>query len=182
MRDSGLLWPDSCAKKRRANIALAQPRAARASLPFECNAGRPLAARSAFRRQRMVPFRAPRFAGAGSAAALEHAAAPPTPCVCASVGRFSFGDSGAVFPTVFTPCSGVTVTAGPRTPFVGSALTTPPPVFGAGFGADCDPYVPPPPPQATSATALTSVASATKSLLIPLILPSRGPSRIGRPA
>src|SRR4051795_5991366 len=76
MRDSTVLEPDSCAKKRRATIAFAHPLAARASLPFECSADRPFAARSPFRRQRMAAVSAPPFEADGSAAVLAQAAVP----------------------------------------------------------------------------------------------------------
>src|SRR4051794_18458286 len=104
MRVSGVLRPDSCAKNRLATIWPAQTFAALPSLPFECTAGRPLAARSAFSRQRIAADIAFRFDGAGSAEVLEQATPPATPCDSASVGRFSFGEIGTVFPVVLDPC------------------------------------------------------------------------------
>src|SRR5947209_15989369 len=116
MRDSGLLVPASCAKKRPATIRFAQPCAAFARPPCECKDGKPWAARSAFRRQRIVALSVCRLDGDGSADVLVHATPPETPC-SASVGRFSLGDSGPVLPTVFVPCWSI-VTAGPTSPVV----------------------------------------------------------------
>src|SRR3954454_25404029 len=101
IRDSGVLEPDSWAKKRAATILLAQARAAFASGECECSAAMPFAARSAFKRQRIAADIAPRFEGAGFADVLEQAPPPATPCVSASVGRFSFGEIGPPLPIVF---------------------------------------------------------------------------------
>src|SRR3954453_18694158 len=164
MRDSTVLEPDSCAKKRRATIACAPPLAARASLPFECSADRPFAARSPFRRQRMAAVSAPPFEADGSAAVLAQAAVPATPFCCASVGRFSFGDSGAVLPRVLVPCWS-TVVAGPTKPFVGSAVTAPPVEFCLGDGVVLLACLPPPPPQAARPmTAAIKAAAVTRCI------------------
>src|SRR4051812_10685833 len=153
MRDSGLLWPASCAKKRPETMRFAHALAALSRLPFAWNAASPFAERSAFNRQRIAPESALRFAGSGLAEVLEQATPPATPCVWASVGRFSFGEIGPVLPTVFAPCSS-TVVAGPSRPLVGTAWTTPPPPgVGLAPGAGAFGLLPPPPPQAASASA-----------------------------
>src|SRR4051812_37728833 len=102
MRDRTVLRPASCAKKRPATIRLAHPRAAFFSRLFAWTAGRPFAARSLFRRQRIADDIAPRFDRLGFADVLAHAPAPATPLRCASVGRFSFGEIGVVRPSVVT--------------------------------------------------------------------------------
>src|SRR3954463_16726393 len=123
MRESGVLLPDSWAKKREATILLAHARAAFERDPFRCSAGMPFADRSAFSRQRIAAFIAARFVASGLAEVEAHAALPATPLCCASVGRSSFGEIGPPLPTVFAPPTWSTVTAGPRMPFVGSAET-----------------------------------------------------------
>src|SRR4051794_18114403 len=165
MRDSGLLEPASCAKKRRATIASAQLAAALPRLPFECRVASPWLARSAFRRQRIAACSAPRFDGRGLADVLEHAPTPPTPPACASVGRFSFGDSGPPRAITCVPCASTCV-AGPRRPLRGTAATTPP--FVACLAAGAWPCLDDPPPQAAGAQ-VAAIASAVTSRVMKML-------------
>src|SRR4051794_33282587 len=102
MRDSGVLLPDSWAKKRAATIRLAHALAALRNFPFRCRDDSPLALRSAFSRHRIAFDIAPRFEDDGFADVLAHAALPATPFSCASVGRSSFGEIGPPLPVTRT--------------------------------------------------------------------------------
>src|SRR5215208_152534 len=106
-------------------MRLAHARAALRSGPFARSAGNPFDARSLFSKQRIAPDIAPRFPALGFEDVRAHADAPATPLRCASVGRFSLGEIGAVLPTTDSFPS-MTDIAGRSTPRVASALTTPP--------------------------------------------------------
>src|SRR5215208_7816518 len=130
----------------------AHARAARRSLPLPCSAGRPFEARSLFSRQRIADDIAPRFDELGFDDVLAHAPAPATPLRCASVGRFSLGEIGAVLPMTVSFPSRIEV-AGRSRPFVASAFTTPPDELAAGFAGFFASSEPPPPQPAIRAIA-----------------------------
>src|SRR3954452_17222590 len=126
-----------------------------------------------FSRQKIAEAIALRFDGAGFADVLAQAPAPATPLRCASVGRFSFGEIGPVRPTLFSLPS-TTMTAGPRMPFVPSAVTTPPLEVTFGF-ADVFDSSDPPPPQ----PAMRAIAAIATNLRMVRLCPFRQVSCIG---
>jgi hypothetical protein len=129
-------------------------------LALSFNGGSPLLVRSAFSRHPIAADIAARFPLLGLDEALAHATPAATPFCWASVGLSSFGEIRLVCPIrVWRPFS--TEAAGPTSPLVASAPTTPPP---DGFGVEGGAAFPAPPPHPASAAAAETQQRASAAL------------------